>query len=121
MGDALEEQFTLTNDGIIPATWVEVIDHSTLPGYPPRAQLASITTQKMCGIQTACACGEACINWAGRLCEAVTHWHWSVEIYFPEKSSLVVMPPVIPLPSMEIMPGGWMGDGVRARISLIKL
>ncbi len=31
VGDKLEEQFTLTNNGLAPATWVEVIDHSTLP------------------------------------------------------------------------------------------
>ena len=33
VGDALEEQFTLTNNGPMPATWIEVLDHSTLPGY----------------------------------------------------------------------------------------
>ena len=29
VGDKLEEQFTLTNNGPVPATWVEVVDHST--------------------------------------------------------------------------------------------
>ena len=32
VGDRLEERFTLTNKGWAPALWVEVIDHSTLPG-----------------------------------------------------------------------------------------
>ena len=44
---------------------------------------------------------------------------YSVEIFLPEKSTLVVMPPVIPLPSVEITPGGWMGDG-RPRPNIIR-
>src|SRR3989304_3852841 len=31
VGDALEEQFTLTNDGPVAGTWVGVVEHSTLP------------------------------------------------------------------------------------------
>jgi uncharacterized protein (DUF58 family) len=33
VGDLLEEQFTLTNQAPVPALWVEIQDHSTLPGY----------------------------------------------------------------------------------------
>src|SRR5688572_31196712 len=33
VGDKLEEELILFNDGIFPATWLEVIDRSTLPGY----------------------------------------------------------------------------------------
>src|SRR6202142_3286833 len=33
VGDKLEEQFILFNESLFPATWVEVTDHSTLPGY----------------------------------------------------------------------------------------
>jgi uncharacterized protein (DUF58 family) len=36
---------------------------------------------------------------------------YSVEIFLPEKSTLVIMPPVISMPSVEVMPGGRMGDG----------
>jgi uncharacterized protein (DUF58 family) len=43
---------------------------------------------------------------------------FTVEIFLPEKSPLVVMPPVIPLPTVEIMPGGWTGDG-RPRPNII--
>lgn len=39
VGDRLEERFTLLNASIFPATWVEIDDHSTLPGY--RASLAT--------------------------------------------------------------------------------
>src|SRR3990172_9240532 len=33
VGDRLEERFTLTNQFHLPATWVTVHDHSTLPGH----------------------------------------------------------------------------------------
>lgn len=33
VGDLLEERFTLTNNGSLPALWVEIIDHSDMPGH----------------------------------------------------------------------------------------
>src|ERR1043165_1308040 len=33
VGDRLEERFTLTNGFYLPATWVTVQDHSTLPDH----------------------------------------------------------------------------------------
>jgi uncharacterized protein (DUF58 family) len=33
VGDQLEEQFIINNDSDLPALWVEVIDHSNVPGY----------------------------------------------------------------------------------------
>ncbi len=33
VGDRLSEQFKLANSGPLPAFWVEVVDHSNLPGY----------------------------------------------------------------------------------------
>ena len=35
VGDRLEERFTLHNRGIIPALWIEILDHSDIPGYQP--------------------------------------------------------------------------------------
>ena len=112
VGDALEEQFTLTNDGNLPATWVEVIDHSTLPGYSATRAIGivmkSTNTWHTSGIcvrrgvyevgGTTLRCGDP-------------FGIYTIEKFFAEKSTLVVMPPVISLPSVEIAPGGWMGDG----------
>src|SRR5688572_6378339 len=33
VGDRLEERFTLTNEFLLPATWVTLHDHSTLPNH----------------------------------------------------------------------------------------
>ena len=120
VGDALEEQFTLTNDGLVPATWVEVIDHSTLPGYSAsRASWDRIIMGRM-SWHTNGVCRRRGVYELGgtTLRSGDPFGIYSVEIFLPEKSTLVVMPPVIPLPSVEIMPGGWMGDG-RPRPNII--
>jgi uncharacterized protein (DUF58 family) len=36
---------------------------------------------------------------------------FDVEVYQPESTTLMVLPPVVPLPHVEIAPGGWLGDG----------
>src|SRR5512139_1544916 len=33
VGDRLEERLTLTNQSSLPAVWLQIIDHSDLPGY----------------------------------------------------------------------------------------
>lgn len=33
VGDLLEERFVMSNDAIVPAMWVQVIDHGDVPGY----------------------------------------------------------------------------------------
>ena len=106
VGDALEEQFTLTNDGIIPATWVEVIDHSTLPGYSA-ARAIGIDNNSTNVWHTNGVCLRRGVYELGgtTLRSGDPFGICSVEIYLPEKSSLVVMPPVVPLPSMDILPG----------------
>ncbi|MCB9422271.1 MAG: DUF58 domain-containing protein [Ardenticatenaceae bacterium] len=35
VGDQLHEQFTLMNDSLLPALWVEILDFSNVPGYRP--------------------------------------------------------------------------------------
>ncbi len=33
VGDHIEERFTVINNGDLPALWIEIIDHSTIPHY----------------------------------------------------------------------------------------
>jgi uncharacterized protein (DUF58 family) len=112
VGDLLEERFTLKNSGWLPATWVEIEDHSTLPGYD-----ASVAT----GVD-----GSGKNQWHKRgTCDrrglyqlGGTSLHtgdpfgiYSVTIANPAKATLMVMPPVVPLPHLDIIPGGYSGEG----------
>jgi uncharacterized protein (DUF58 family) len=112
VGDVLEERFTLENKGAFPATWVEVEDRSTLPGYD-----ASLAT----GVE-----GSGKNQWRrngtcsrrGLYQLGSTSLHtgdpfgiYAVTIKDPAKAMLMVMPPVVPLPHFEIIPGGYSGEG----------
>ena len=112
VGDMLEERFTLKNTGWLPATWVEVTDHSTLSGYD-----ASMAT----GID-----GSGTNQWRKKgtcsqrglyqLGDTSLHTGDPFGIYLvtitdPAKATLMVMPPVVPLPYLKIIPGGYSGEG----------
>ncbi len=105
VGDVLEERFTLKNTGWLPATWVEITDHSSLPDYD-----ASVAT----GVD-----GSSKNQWRKKgTCSrrglyqlGNTSLHtgdpfgiYSVTIIDPAKATLIVMPPVVPLPHLEIIP-----------------
>jgi uncharacterized protein (DUF58 family) len=112
VGDKLEERFTLVNTSSLPATWVEIEDQSTLPGYT-----ASLAT----GVEgngsnqwiTSGICKRRGLYWLGKT-RAITSdplGIYSVTIEDPDKTNLMVMPPVVPLPQVDIMPGGFLGEG----------
>jgi uncharacterized protein (DUF58 family) len=112
VGDLMLERFTLTNDGWSPALWIEVLDHSTLPDY-----------------QTGRATGVGGRN--------STRWHkevvctrrglfnlgptslrtgdpfglYTVVLHYPDSLPLMVLPPIVPLPTIEVAPGGRAGEG----------
>jgi uncharacterized protein (DUF58 family) len=112
VGDALEERFTLKNKGWLPATWVEIEDHSSLPRYD--ASLAtgvdgSGTNQwrkkGTCSRRGLYQLGDTSLQTSDPF------GIYSVAITDPAKAMLMVMPPVVPLPPLEIIPGGYSGEG----------
>ncbi len=112
VGDMLEERFTLGNKGWLPATWVELEDHSSLPGY--NASLATGVD----GMGTTQWRKKGVCNRRGLYQLGDTSIHtgdpfgiYTVTITDPARALLMVMPPVVPLPALEIIPGGYSGEG----------
>lgn len=112
VGDELEERFTIENTGLFPATWVELEDFSTLPGY--QASLATLvgatgatelTTRGQCSRRGLYLLGGA------RLKSGDPLGIYTVSLEYPASQTLLVLPPVIPLPSLELTPGGFSGEG----------
>ena len=112
VGDRLEERFTLLNTSFFPATWVEMDDHSTLPGY--RASLATaiggegdvtLLTEGYCSRRGLYLLGGATLRSGDPL------GIYTVTIEDPSSRALLVLPPVVPLPPIEVTPGGYLGDG----------
>ncbi len=112
VGDTLEERFSLQNSGGLPATWVEIEDRSTLPGYNASRATgvdAGSTNQWI----TSGACTRRGLYWLGGtgLATGDPFGIFTVRLEDPARATLMVMPPVVPLPALEITPGGYSGDG----------
>ena len=54
VGEVFEETFQVRNRSFIPKLWVEVRDHSTLPGH----QAAAVISMQAAGRQSAGACAR---------------------------------------------------------------
>lgn len=112
VGDRLEERCTLINRGLAPAIWVEVIDHSTMPNY----QVGLVTgvggnaqnqwqTQGICTRRGLYTLGPTTLQTGDPFGLYTVTWH------YPNFATLTVTPPVVPLPTIEVAPGGRVGEG----------
>ena len=114
VGDRLQERFILRNRGWAPAQWVAVIDHSTLPGYEvstvrPVGERALIHwfTDGVCRRRGVFTLGPTSLE-AGD-----PFGFYRVRIDYPGVSSMVVLPPVVDLPAIEVAPAQRSGEGQR--------
>jgi uncharacterized protein (DUF58 family) len=112
VGDRLEERFALINDQWVSALWVEIVDHSTMSGYEV-------------GRATGIAGNEA-IRWSKKaictrrglftlgptsLLTGDPFGVYTVSLHYAASIPFMVMPPVVPLPTIDISPGGRVGEG----------
>jgi uncharacterized protein (DUF58 family) len=112
VGDRLEERFTLKNTFMLPATWVTLQDHSTLPDHH-----ASVATGvegssfSQWKINTQCA-RRGVFTLGGTSLETGDPFGiYTLTMEDPTSSTLAVMPPVISLPKFNILSSGWAGEG----------
>jgi uncharacterized protein (DUF58 family) len=112
VGDRLEQHFTLINDSPFPAVWLELEDHSNLPGY--KADRATgiggknLNRWRMRGI-----CQQRGLF---RLGPTTLHSSdplglFQIKVHDTSHINLLVTPPVIALPQIEVAPGGRAGEG----------
>jgi uncharacterized protein (DUF58 family) len=112
VGDALQERYTLYNDSPLPAPWLEVLDHSSIPDYQT-GRVTAINGREILSWQTEGICTRRGLYTLGPtsiragdplgLC--------SVEIHQPDSATLLILPPVLPLQTIEIAAGGYAGEG----------
>jgi uncharacterized protein (DUF58 family) len=112
VGDRLEERFTLTNRSWVPALWVEVIDHTSMPEYQVSRATGvggfstnRWTTQGVCNQRGLFTLGPTSMRSGDPL------GIYSFEIHDPKSANLMVTPPIVPLPNIEVAPGGRSGEG----------
>lgn len=112
VGDRLEEQFTLTNRFVLPATWVVVRDHSTLPNHHTSVAIGveGSGTSQWRALNRCTQRGVFTLG--GTSLESGDPFGiYTVTLDDPASSTLAVMPPVVPLPHFTIQSGGWSGEG----------
>ncbi len=112
VGDLLQERFTLQNRSILPTPWIEIDDHSDMPGYSAR----SVRT----------ADGEQTLRWRTEgICRQrglFTLGPWSahtgdplelfrVTFHHPKSQSILIYPPIVHLPHLRLPRGAATGTG----------
>lgn len=120
VGDRLEERFTLVNQGLAPALWVEVIDHSTMPDYEV-SRVTGVSGNSMNRWQTQSICRRRGLFTLGptTLYTGDPFGLYTVTLHYSSLATLTVTPPVVPLPTIEIAPGGRVGEG-RPRANILE-
>ncbi len=112
VGDQLEERFTLHNRGIVPAIWAEVTDHSTMPAYDASTATGvegdgenSWTVKSICARRGAFRIGPTTLRTGDPF------GIYSITLEFPDSTTMIVMPPIVPLPNIQVASGGRTGEG----------
>jgi uncharacterized protein (DUF58 family) len=119
VGDLLEERFSMQNNALFPALWVEIDDQSDLPGYTARSVRSSGSretiewrTEGTCRLRGLFTLGP----WQVRTGDPlgffrVIHSH-------PETRTLLVYPQIVHLPALRLPRGAATGAGRTSRSAL---
>jgi hypothetical protein len=112
VGDKIQERLGIDNDSRMPALWVRIIDHSYMPGYTVDT-VKNVRSQWYSHWFTDGICEQRGIYTLGPT-SLETHdplGIFTVRIDYSETVNMMVVPAVIPLPQIEIAPGGRTGEG----------
>jgi len=119
VGDRLEERFTLSNQFLLPATWVTLQDHSTLPDhYASVATGVDGSSTSQWKVLTQCT-RRGVYTLGGTTLETADPFGiYTITLDDLTSSTLAVMPPVLSLPKFKILSSGWSGEGQPHRHAL---
>jgi len=112
VGDRLEERFTVVNDGRLPALWVEVVDHTNMPDYRT-SRVTGVGSLSQIRWHTQGVCSQRGLFTLGptTLRTGDPFGLYTVTLNYPESTTLMVTPPILSLPTIEVAPGGRTGEG----------
>jgi uncharacterized protein (DUF58 family) len=113
VGDWLEERFTLMNTANLPALWVEVIGQTNMPDYWAN-QVRSVPRSAETRWQIRGICTRRGLYTLGptTLQASDPFGIYTITLQDPDATTLMVTPPVVPLPPIKVAPGGRAGDGL---------
>jgi uncharacterized protein (DUF58 family) len=113
VGDRLEERFGIENRGWAPAPLIELIDHSTMPGYEAGRGTGVGGAGNVVQWHKQATCTRRGVFTLGptTLVAGDPFGIFSVTLHYDATAPFVVMPPLVPLPGIEVSPGGQTGEG----------
>jgi uncharacterized protein (DUF58 family) len=106
VGDKIVERFTLANDGRAPALWVEVVDHSTIPDYQA-SRGTGVSGRHSIKWHREAICTRRGLFTLGptTLRTGDPFGLYTVTLHYSTSFPLMVLPPIVPLPTIEVAPG----------------
>jgi uncharacterized protein (DUF58 family) len=107
VGDRMQERFSLVNQAWAPGLWVEVVDHSTLAGYQA-SRVTSVGGRDSIRWHTEGVCTRRGLFTLGptSLRAGDPLGLYTVNLHYPSWTTLMVMPPIVSLPTIEVASGG---------------
>jgi uncharacterized protein (DUF58 family) len=112
VGDQLEERFTLINRSKFPALWVEIIDETNMPNYwANQVRGIDAGTENRWHIRSVCSHRGLYTFGPTNLKTKDPFGLYTVTIKDPTSTTMMVMPPVVALPPIQVAPGGRAGEG----------
>jgi uncharacterized protein (DUF58 family) len=119
VGDLLEERFSMQNGALVPASWVEIDDESDLPGYSARSvrsveggQTILWRTEGVCRQRGLFTLGP----WQARTADPLGLFQ--VTFRHPTTQSILVYPPIVHLPGLNLPRGAATGTGRTSQAAL---
>jgi len=114
VGDRFQERFYMTNQGWVPAIWVTVVDHSDLAGYEGSTVVGLDENGTRLWFRRG-ICSQRGLYTIGptSLETSDPFGIFLVNHEYPATTNMMVLPPVVPLPTVEVAPGGRIGEDVR--------
>lgn len=112
VGDQLQERFTLANAGWAPAPWVAIVDRSNLPGYVV-SRVMGVGERALKHWFEEGACDRRGLYTLGptHLRAADPLGFYEVVVEYAGSVTMMVMPPIVHLPSLDVAPAGRAGEG----------
>ncbi len=112
VGDQLEERFTLVNKSRFPALWVEIVDQTNMPNYlANQVRGINSTAESRWLVRSVCSQRGLYTFGPTTLRTKDPLGLFTVTIQDPSSTSMMVMPPVVTLPHIQVAPGGRAGEG----------
>jgi len=112
VGDPLQERFYLTNTGVFPGTWIAILDESNLSGYKA-STVTSIGQNENRNWYKRGICDRRGLYTIGptSIQTGDPFGIFTASIEYPSTTNMMVLPPIINLPLIEVAPGGKIGEG----------